>query len=228
MVASTTSTGVLLLLLLQLKLPTTVIGGCTENDNGMKASKDCTQYYWCKGGVVGDVFYDCVHGELYDETQSLCVNPDNTNFKCPGLNLRDNDPESAAIVGHTTSLSGSVISEGAALNTDKWCGTTFDDMALRCAVACPNGTDEECPGSERCFADSSCGKVEAATASPSSSAPTITAQPSITPRPTDAPIVITASPTTKAPSPAPTENNNPNNHYCKNGWDGECGKPCPT
>lgn len=43
-----------------------------------------------------------------------------------------------------------------ALASSRWCGTTFDDMSNRCHKECPNGTDEECDGGEKCFADSQC------------------------------------------------------------------------
>ncbi len=346
-------------MLIQLSLPTTVVGGgCTETTRGWVASKDCTSYYWCSFGVVGQ-FYECVHSELFDETSNKCVNAEMTNFQCPGLNYRDDDVEGEEAIGHTTTMAGSLVnplknycstsyigqyydgdcgaiacpsghhddcpdnqrcysmqncketivvetpapapeerdleaidfgnpgdwycsatwnppeytgscgypcpnqsdqacpsgqkcfanqpncqdvgltfmgwmetstedsvtamsSQGTVQNTDRWCGLKFDDMASKCAVACPGGTDEECPGEETCFADSPC-KI---TSEPTSLAPTFSPKPTISPKPTPKPIA-TAKPT-KRPTQSPTPDSNPNNSYCKSGWDGACGKPCPT
>lgn len=289
-ISASTCTGTLLLLLIQLNLPTTVIGGCTSTDNGWKSSKDCKSYYWCSWGVVGQ-FYDCVQSELYDETQSKCINPDEHDFQCPGLNWRDGDVESETKTAHTTTLSGSLVNPGkyycsesyigqfytgscgetacpsgqdsdcpgnercyqmtscdesvvletpsptpptnvdsssgagdAVVNTDRWCGLNFDDMASKCAVSCPNGTDEECPGSERCFADAPCGP-DPTTAPTVYLAPTISPKPSISANQTASP--TTPPPTTARPTSTPTIDPNPNNSYCKAAWDAECGRPCP-
>ena len=357
-ISASTCTGTLLLLLIQLNLPTTVIGGCTSTDNGWKSSKDCKSYYWCSWGVVGQ-FYDCVQSELYDETQSKCFNPDEHDFQCPGLNWRDGDVESETTTAHTTTLSGSLVNPGkyycsesyigqfytgscgetacpsgqdsdcpgnercyqmtscdesvvletpspsprtnvdsssgggnpnnrfcsefwhepswtgpcgypcpsgddldcpdgqkcfvnfdscvdqglevngwqgadmtamsagagdAVVNTDRWCGLNFDDMASKCAVSCPNGTDEECPGSEKCFADAPCGPDP--TIAPSVYlAPTISPKPSISANPTASPTA--PPPTTARPTSTPTIDPNPNKSYCKAAWDAECGRPCP-
>ena len=357
-ISASTCTGTLLLLLIQLNLPTTVIGGCTSTDNGWKSSKDCKSYYWCSWGVVGQ-FYDCVQSELYDETQSKCINPDEHDFQCPGLNWRYDDVESETKTAHTTTLSGSLVNPGkyycsesyigqfytgscgetacpsgldsdcpgnercyqmtscdesvvpetppptpptnvdsssgggnpnnrfcsefwhepswtgpcgypcpsgddldcpdgqkcfvnfdscvdqglevngwqgsdmtvmsagaggAVVNTDRWCGLNFDDMASKCAVSCPNGTDEECPGSEKCFADAPCGP-DPTTAPTVYLAPTISPKPSISAHPTASP--TTPPPTTARPTSTPTIDPNPNNSYCKAAWDAECGRPCP-
>ena len=293
-ISASTCTGTLLLLLIQLNLPTTVIGGCTSTDNGWKSSKDCKSYYWCSWGVVGQ-FYDCVQSELYDETQSKCINPEEHDFQCPGLNWRDGDVESETKTAYTTTLSGSLLNPGkyycsesyigqfytgscgetscasgqdsecpgnercyqmtscdesvvletpsptpptnvdsssgggnpagdAVVNTDRWCGLNFDDMASKCAVSCPNGTDEECPGLEKCFADAPCGP-DPTTAPTVYLAPTISPKPSISANPTASP--TTPPPTTSRPTSTPTIDPNPNNSYCKAAWDAACGRPCP-
>jgi len=323
MVASTKSTGALLLLLIQLHLPTTVIGGCTKEDNTWKASKDCTSYYWCSWGVVGQ-FYNCVHSELFDETTNACVNPDKTNFQCPGLNWREDDPEGAEVVGHTTTLAGSLVNPNKMYCSTDYIGQYYDgecgeqacpsgldgecpgnhrcymmmscqeklvvetpppapavdpdavvdfgnpgnwycsslwnppEYTGPCGYPCPNTSDEACPSGQKCFANQpncqdqglkfmgwmtlTLDEVATATTATTEGAalddpvaslttppPTSSSQPTITPKPTNPP--TTAPPTpppSKPPTNAPTEDTNPNNAYCKNGWDGECGKPCPT
>ena len=315
--------------------------------------------------MVGQ-FYDCIHSELYDETTNQCVNPNKSDFKCPGLNWRDDDPEDDEVLGHTLTTAGSltnpnkmycstdyigqlytgecgevqcpsgqhtecpgnqrcymmtsctrfdvvetpppapelseidlseidlsqidfgnpgnwfcssvwnpesydgpcgypcpntsdqacpsgqkcyanqpncqdqglkfmgwtevvdVVMSEAAKETDRWCGKTFDDMATRCAKACPFGTDDECDFGEVCFADSPC-KSEEVAETASDSGPTISPKPTISPQPTPPP--TTPPPTsrpTRFPTASPTEDPNPHNSYCKSGWEGECGPPCPT
>ncbi|KAL9185661.1 hypothetical protein ACHAXT_003438, partial [Thalassiosira profunda] len=42
----------------------------------------------------------------------------------------------------------------------KWCGPTPEAAADTCHQACPDGTDDECPGDETCWADSPCAHLD--------------------------------------------------------------------
>jgi len=48
--------------------------------------------------------------------------------------------------------------------SDKWCGSTFEDMASKCSSECPGGSDEECGEGEKCWSDSPCALKQSALA----------------------------------------------------------------
>ena len=48
--------------------------------------------------------------------------------------------------------------------SDKWCGSTFEDMADKCAKECPGGTDDECDEGETCWGGSPCALKKSAIA----------------------------------------------------------------
>ena len=205
MTTSTSTTGTLLLLLLQLQLPTTVLGSCTSEDNGWKSSKDCKSYYWCSWGVVGQ-FYDCIHDELYDETQSKCVNANATNFQCPGLNWRSDDAESDTMISHTTTLSGSLINPGKYYCSEQYIGLLYTGSCGE--IGCPSGQDIDCPGTSRCYQMTNCDET------------VVLETPAPTPQKIPAAYINTSG-------------GNPDNRFCSElwhepSWTGKCGYPCPS
>jgi hypothetical protein len=48
--------------------------------------------------------------------------------------------------------------------SDKWCGSTFEDMASKCSKECPGGSDDECGEGEKCWSDSPCALKKSAIA----------------------------------------------------------------
>ncbi|KAL7443369.1 hypothetical protein ACHAXM_008913 [Skeletonema potamos] len=224
MVDSTASTGALLLLLLQLHLPTTVVGGCTETDNTWKASKDCKSYYWCSWGVVGQ-FYDCVQSELFDEVTNACVNPARSNFECPGLNWREDDPEGAELIDHTTSTTGSLVNP-----LKMYCSTEYIGQFWtgECGEqACPSGLDGECPEGQHCYMMTNCQEalvVETVETPPPAPAVDIVEEGGVGNHTEQDDIEAMI---------ATIDFGNPGNWYCSELWnppeyEGPCGYPCPN
>lgn len=46
---------------------------CPPDVNGWAPSADCTAYYWCSGGMLASMPYDCVDGTLFDSVQLTCL-----------------------------------------------------------------------------------------------------------------------------------------------------------
>ena len=46
---------------------------CPAELKGWAPSADCTKYYWCSGGQLASVPYDCVRGTLFDAVQLTCL-----------------------------------------------------------------------------------------------------------------------------------------------------------
>lgn len=49
---------------------------CPAELKGWAPSADCTKYYWCNGGSLASMPYDCVSGTLFDSVQLTCLPAD--------------------------------------------------------------------------------------------------------------------------------------------------------
>mmetsp|Transcript_884 Transcript_884/g.1635 ORF Transcript_884/g.1635 Transcript_884/m.1635 type:complete len:372 (-) Transcript_884:450-1565(-) len=91
-------------------------------------------------------------GSSLGDAQSNCWQPcpRGENDCCFGSGCFDTSSEGGGGGGETCAISGYSGSN------HYFCGSTWCDAAYSCTTACPDGTNDECPGGQYCYADVPC------------------------------------------------------------------------